>query len=208
MGSWLGPPKGQKPKGSSSGLTVVNTSSKASVDYDKFFKILVIGDLDVGKTSLILRYTTNQFVDDTRAYSKMDFEHKMVTVVHEKKKTTVKMQIWDTAGQEKFRTMTVSTFKGSRAILVGYDITQKKTWENVTVWLKEIQRYMDTDVLIFLFGNKTDLEGKRQVSPEEVQSFCNGKLLTHFDLSCKSGSGIEDLFNEVLAQLLIEDKLV
>ena len=110
------------------------------------------------------------------------------------KERNIRIQIWDTAGQESFRSITRSYYKNSTCAFIVYDITSRKTFDNVILWLKECKDMCFKDVLICLVGNKSDLEGRRAVSFEEGENFAKDNNLMFFETSAKDGSNIQELF--------------
>ena len=110
------------------------------------------------------------------------------------KERNIRIQIWDTAGQESFRSITRSYYKNSTCAFIVYDITSRKTFDNVILWLKECKDMCFKDVLICLVGNKSDLEGRREISFEEGENFAKDNNLMFFETSAKDGSNIQELF--------------
>ena len=119
------------------------------------------------------------------------------------KEHNIRIQLWDTAGEESFRSITRSYYKNSTCAFIVYDITSRKTFENIVIWLGECRDMCYKDVLIILVGNKCDLEGKRAVSVEEGQKFANDNQLLFFETSAKNGTNIEEIFTES-ASILID----
>ena len=115
---------------------------------------------------------------------------------------TVRVQIWDTAGQEAFRSITRSYYKSSTCAFIIYDITNKKSFSNVASWLNECKEMCYKDILICLVGNKIDLESKRAVSKEEGQKFADDNGLLFFETSAQSGSNIEELFTKPTSDIV------
>ena len=118
------------------------------------------------------------------------------------KERNIRIQIWDTAGQEAFRSITRSYYKNSTCAFIVYDITSRKTFDNVGIWLKECRDMCFKDILIVLIGNKSDLEGRRAVSYEEGQKFADDNQLLFFETSAKDGSNIQELFTESATNLV------
>jgi Ras-related protein Rab-2A len=114
----------------------------------------------------------------------------------------VRVQIWDTAGQEAFRSITRSYYKSSTCAFIVYDITNKKSFTNVVSWLNECREMCFRDVLICLVGNKTDLENKRIVSKEEGQKFADDNGLLFFETSAQDGTNIEELFTQATSNIV------
>ena len=115
---------------------------------------------------------------------------------------SVRVQIWDTAGQEAFRSITRSYYKSSTCAFIVYDITSKKTFTNVVSWLNECKEMCYKDILICLVGNKSDLESKRVVSTEEGKKFAEGNGLLFYETSAQNGNNIEDMFNKVTSDIV------
>ena len=114
----------------------------------------------------------------------------------------IRVQIWDTAGQEAFRSITRSYYKNSTCALIVYDITNKKSFLNVASWLNECREMCYKDILVVLVGNKTDLDSKRAVSTEEGQKFANDNGLMFFESSAQNGTNIEEIFTSAITDLV------
>ena len=160
------------------------------MDYDYLFKILLVGDSGVGKSSILLRYTDNEYKPEYISTIGVDF--KIKTIVDCDK--TIKLQLWDTAGQERFQTITSSYYRGAHGIVIVYDITCKESFENVKMWLKQIDNYANQKVLKILVGNKADLENSRRVDKEKVLYFCQENNIYHIETSAKNSDNIKDIF--------------
>ncbi|KAL0488573.1 Ras-related protein Rab [Acrasis kona] len=167
---------------------------------DALFKILLIGDMGVGKSCLLLRYAENTFSNSHVSTIGVDFRIRTVTIGER----IVKLQIWDTAGtfnSKLFRTITQSYYKGAHGVIMVYDITQKKSFENLESWLTDIKEFADKNVGIILAGNKNDLEELRQVTIEEGQAF-SSKLGTSFlETSAKNASNVEEAFQSMVEKI-------
>ena len=124
-------------------------------DYDHVFKLLLIGDAGVGKSSILLRYTDNTFDEHLQSTIGVDFKVKIANKDGKK----IKLTIWDTAGQERFRTLTSAYYRGAQGIILTYDVTRRETFEALNVWLQEVDVYSPgggTNVVKLLVGNKID----------------------------------------------------
>ena len=128
--------------------------------YDLLFKLLLIGDSGVGKTSLLLGYSDNNFNNNFIPTIGIDFKIKTIEL-HGKK---IKLQIWDTAGQERFISITTSYYRGAMGIMLVYDVTNSKSFDNISKWLRNIQEHSNPDVEKIILGNKCDMEDRRVVS--------------------------------------------
>ena len=157
-------------------------------------KLLTLGDSLVGKTSIVMRYSDNKFTD-TFATIGIDFKTKFFTI----KNQVVKVIIWDTAGQEKFRNIVNQYYKGADGVLLTYDITSRKSFENIDYWLNELKKNNDlNEISVYLVGNKSDLEGKRAVSFEEGKNYADKNKINFSEVSAKTGKGIINVFNKLM----------
>ena len=129
-------------------------------DYDYLFKVLLIGNSSVGKSSLLLRFVDNQWNDLFVPTIGVDFKIRTMEIDNK----NVKLQIWDTAGQERFKNITASYYRGAHGIFVVYDISDTESFKNINNWLIEIEKNANKNVYKILVGNKCDLEDKRTVS--------------------------------------------
>ena len=171
----------------------------AEEEYDFIFKILLLGNSDVGKSSIILRYVDNSWSDTFVPTIGVDFKVKSLDVDNK----SIKMQIWDTAGQERFRNVISSYFKGSHGILLIYDITNDDSFKNLDNWLSQIEEYANKNVLKILIGNKKDLEEERQVPTDKGQAFANSYGMQFIETSAKEDTNINEAF-EILAKAMIK----
>ena len=158
-------------------------------------KILTLGDTMVGKSSIVLRFSDNKFDDNIFATIGIDFKTKFMKVGE----TSVKVLIWDTAGQEKFQNIAKNYYKGANGVLLVYDISSRKSFQRVDFWLKELKdNNRIEDLFICLVGNKIDLEDKSTISTEEGKKYADNNNIHFFEVSAKISKGIEDLFNKVI----------
>jgi len=132
-------------------------------DVDIAFKVVLVGDSGVGKSNILSRYLTDEFIFDSKSTVGVEFGAKKLKVNN----LTVKALIWDTAGQERYKSITNAYYKGAKGALLVYDITNKESFTNTTRWISELKLNGDKDVTIILVGNKCDLEDKRQVTKDE-----------------------------------------
>lgn len=160
-------------------------------DYDYLFKILIIGDSAVGKSCLLLRFADDTYTDSYISTIGVDFKIKTVEVDGKR----IKLQLWDTAGQEKFRTITSAYYRGAHGIMIVYDITNKDTFENVKMWIQEIERYTPTVPMKLLVGNKNDLVDKRVVSYETAKEYADNLDISFIEASAKDGKNVDTAFS-------------
>lgn len=167
--------------------------------YDYLFKLLLVGDSGVGKTSLLLRFTQNEFSPDTRNTVGVDLKVKMVNF----RGNRLKLTIWDTAGQERFRTLTSAYYRGAHGIILVYDISDRKSFINVKEWLEEIDIYSTNEAAIkLLVGNKIDKDSMRQVSKEEGNEFARANSMLFIESSAKTEEGVQQAFDELIQKVL------
>ena len=153
------------------------------------YKILLLGDSTVGKTCFLLRYTDDTFLDLHMATIGLDYRLKTMILDDQK---IVKVQLWDTAGQDKFRAITRNYYKGARGIILIYDVTNIKSYENIKKWINEIKEEISEKVTIVLIGNKIDNEKERKISKEQGEQLAQEYNVAFFETSAKSGVGINE----------------
>ena len=168
-------------------------------EYDFIFKVLLLGNSDVGKSSLILRYVDQVWSDTFVPTIGVDFKVKTLEIENKQ----IKMQIWDTAGQERFRNVISSYFRGSHGIFLIYDITNGDSFKNLENWLIEIEKNASQNVLKILIGNKSDLVDDREIKTEEGQAFANRNGMKFIETSAKMNTNVNEAF-ETLAKLMME----
>ena len=162
-------------------------------------KILTLGDQSVGKSSIVLRYSDNKFSDTFLSTIGVDSKRKIIKVKGEK----VKVSIWDTAGQEKFQNIVKQYYNGANGILLIFDITNKKSFDKIDFWYNDlINRIKKDEIIIYLVGNKIDLEENRQITIEEAEKYANDKSIPYFEVSAKSGDGIKKLFDDITNDIM------
>ena len=171
----------------------------AEEEYDFIFKVLLLGNSDVGKSSLILRYVDQVWSDTFVPTIGVDFKVKTLEIDNKQ----IKMQIWDTAGQERFRNVISSYFRGSHGIFLIYDITNRDSFKNLENWLIEIEKNASQNVLKILIGNKSDLVDDREIKTEEGQAFANRNGMKFIETSAKMNTNVNEAF-ETLAKLMME----
>lgn len=171
----------------------------AKKTYDLLFKLLLIGDSGVGKTCLLFRFADDAF--NTTFISTIGIDFKIKTIELGGKK--IKLQIWDTAGQERFHTITTSYYRGAMGIILVYDITSPKTFDNITKWLRNIDEHANADVEKMILGNKADMEEKRQVPRERGDEIAAQHRIPFLETSAKTNKNVEKAFLD-LAQAILE----
>ena len=160
-------------------------------DYDYLFKVLLIGNSSVGKSSLLLRFVDNQWNDLFVPTIGVDFKIRTMEIDNK----NVKLQIWDTAGQERFKNITASYYRGAHGIFVVYDISDTESFKNINNWLIEIEKNANKNVYKILVGNKCDLEDKRTVSYQQGKELAETYGMQFIETSAKSNTNVDEAFH-------------
>ncbi|TDH11436.1 hypothetical protein EPR50_G00060650 [Perca flavescens] len=165
--------------------------------YNFVFKVVLIGESGVGKSNLLSRFTKNEFSHDSRTTIGVEFSTRTVQLSG----FTIKAQIWDTAGLERYRAITSAYYRGAVGALLVYDITKHLTYESVERWLKELYDHADPHIVVMLVGNKTDLESERSVPNEEAKDYAEKNGLLYLETSALESTNVEAAFNTVLSEI-------
>ena len=176
-----------------------STNSNASdQDYEFIFKVLLLGNSNVGKSSLFLRFVDDIWNDTFVPTIGVDFKIKTFEIDSKK----IKMQIWDTAGQERFKNIISSYYRGAHGILLLYDVTDKDSFKNLSNWLIEIEKNASKNVLKVLIGNKSDLEDKRVISYNQGKEFADTYGLKFIETSAKKNLNVNEAFETLGRELM------
>ena len=162
------------------------------------FRICLIGGQCVGKTSLLATYTENAYKEKYSPTVGIDF--RVITLKY--KDIIAKVHIWDTAGQEKFKSISINYYRSSNGFIYVYDITDKDSLSNLEFWIKLTKENTDSNVINFLVGNKSDLEKKREVSTEEGKEFAKNHNLIFMETSAKTNNNVQKLFEYFTYKLI------
>ena len=172
-------------------MTEVSKSSIMDIKY----KLIVVGDLNVGKTSILNRFVNNSFDNEYKSTLGVDFLSKII----EYKSIPIKLELWDSAGQEKFRSLIPMYVRSSAIVLIVYEINNKKTFLSVHEWLKFVQGHNKEEPLYVLCGNKSDL--KREVTEKEAKEFADKNNMLFFEICAKDGVGVDLMFFSSLVKM-------
>lgn len=168
------------------------------MSYSYLFKYIIIGDTGVGKSCLLLQFTDKRFQPVHDLTIGVEFGARMVTIDNKH----IKLQIWDTAGQESFRSITRSYYRGAAGALLVYDITRRDTFKHLSRWLDEARQHSQSNMVIMLIGNKNDLEHRRAVSYEEGKAFAAEHGLIFMETSAKTAYNVEEAFINTAKKIL------
>ena len=171
--------------------------------FDVKYKIMVLGESKVGKTSLIKRFTKNVFGGVYLTTVGMDFQDKIIEIEDKK----VRLQIWDTAGQERFRNVTKSYFQSSQGFVLVYDITDRESFEKLNFWVDNIKNNAPENAKFILVGNKCDLANERKVSYEEGENYAKNLNIKFFEASARDGTNVNELFFYLANEIYQDNKL-
>ena len=181
-------------------------------DYDTeleyLMKIIIVGDSGVGKTNLLERYIKDEFHDSNRNTVGVDFLAKKLVL----NRQSLKIQFWDTAGQEKYKSISTAYYKSTQGVILVYDVTSRNSFLNVENWLQDIKEHTDNEIEFLLVGNKTDLEAAREVTAEEAEAYAKEQELFFMEVSAKVNQAqcvnraFETLFQEILKRMMERDE--
>ena len=176
----------------------MSSSSNNSSNYQYIFKLILIGNSGVGKSCILQRYMKHTFQETYKCTIGVDFLMKSL-IINGK---TVKLQLWDTAGQEKYKSMVSSYYRGANVALIIFDLTNHMSFDALPSWIENYYKNGPEQKNIILIGNKKDLEVERQVTQEEAETFAETNNMIYFETSAKDGENIDYVFNYAAEKLL------
>ena len=180
-----------------------NSGPKSQIDYKNLevfeFKIILIGDPGVGKTSIMSKFILNEFKTSYQSTLGVEFKSKEIYMDNT---CCARLKIWDTCGQERFRSITRQYFKNSDGVFLVFDLTNKETTKKLNIWLKDISDNISDDCVIFIIGNKMDVKTRDISISEEAKQFANDKKLNYYEVSAKTGTGVSNAFEKMTKKLI------
>ena len=165
--------------------------------FDHLFKILIIGESGVGKTCFLLRYAENSFVANHLLTIGIDFKIKVIEIEGK----NIKLQIWDTAGQDRFRTITKTYYKGSHGVILVYDVCDERSFGNVKNWVNQIEQNAKSSICKVLVGNKCD-KAERVITEEQGRKLAEEYNMKFYETSAKTGQNVEEAFTYLTGEIL------
>ena len=165
--------------------------------FDHLFKILIIGESGVGKTCFLLRYAENSFVANHLLTIGIDFKIKVIEIEGK----NIKLQIWDTAGQDRFRTITKTYYKGSHGVILVYDVCDERSFGNVKNWVNQIEQNAKSSICKVLVGNKCD-KAERVITEEQGRKLAEEYNMKFYETSAKTGQNVEEAFTYLTREIL------
>ena len=166
-------------------------------EFDYLFRYIIVGDINVGKSCIMLQFSSNQFREEHELTIGVEFAIKFLEI----KNKNIKIQVWDTAGEEAFQSITKSYYRNAIGALLVYDITKKSSFEHLQKWLDSVKENSSKNIKIILIGNKIDLEDKREVTFQEGEEFAKNNGLFFLETSAKNFTNINESFNKLTEEI-------
>jgi len=170
--------------------------------FDHLLKLLLVGDSGVGKTCLLLRFVEKTFQSSFISTIGIDFKMKTVDIDGQ----VVKLQIWDTAGQDRFRAITTAYYRGAMGIVLVYDITEEQSFLNVRNWVTSIHEHGADNIVVVLVGNKCDMVDRRSISKERGREMADEYSMRFYEASAKNDINVKELFINLGKDIILKTK--
>jgi small GTP-binding protein len=162
------------------------------------YKFILIGSSGVGKTAILKRLVENSFTEDSQSTIGVEFDSTVLAINDRK----VKLQIWDTAGQERFRSISKAYYRNAVGVILVFDITDRKSFDDLTSWLNDIRTLCDANAVIQLIGNKADLKSQRVVTLTEAEAFASHQHMQYLEISARVGENVREAFVRVATLIM------
>ena len=166
-------------------------------DYDDLYKLVLVGDSSVGKSKLLMRFTKDEFKQDSKATIGIEFAHKDVRIEGKR----IRAQVWDTGGQERYRSISTVYYRSAVGALLIFDVTSRKSFQNLGRWLLDLRNSLGDTVKVLVVGNKADLMADRIVSQVELGAFAQANALRFIETSAKDGTHVEEAFLSIILEV-------
>ena len=176
-------------------------SSHSNSEYSYSVKFIIVGDSSVGKSNILLRFSRNVFDPGHQATLGIEFANKHLLFNN----IDYLVQVWDTAGQENFRSVTRAYYKASAVAMVVYDISNEESFQHIQAWIKDCKDLAPKTVQLILIGNKSDLEDQRVISKEKGEQLASENNMLFFETSALNGNGVEEAFQKSIE--LVDQKI-
>ena len=170
-----------------------------SQEYDFLMKLILVGDSGVGKTNILSKYLKNDFDPDSKATVGVEFGTKNIEIDNKR----IKVQILDTAGQERYKSITSTYYKGAKGAFIVYDITRKSTFDNIDKWIGDLKNNGDENMIVYLVGNKSDLNDMREVRKDEAMTKSEKFNIAFSETSALYGDNIHKIFQDLMEKVYI-----
>ena len=177
---------------------------ESQTDFDYTIKLLLVGDSSVGKTNFIYQFIEHKFSQVYMTTTGIDLKYSSIELKNKK----IRIQLWDTAGQEKYKAITKNLFLKAQGILVVYDITDESSFLNLKTWIKTIKEECGSHMPVIIVGNKNDLEDQRTVDKNDAISYAKQLKLEYIECSSKTGDNIEKAISLIAEKVLESSELV
>lgn len=177
---------------------------KSKIDYLYYVKLLMLGNSGVGKSSILSRFTDNKFPLNLMGTAGIDFKNKNIEIDEKR----IKLEIFDTAGQERYHCITTNYYQGVMGIILVYDVTDKISFDDVNKWISQIKDNVGDDVIIFLIGNKIDKKDEKIISFEQGNKFAQKNAVFFAETSAKEADNIDEIFQILVRDILKNEKIL
>ena len=171
-------------------------------EYDELFKVVLVGNSGVGKSKLLARFTKDEFIQETKATIGIEFAHKDIRIENQ----LVRAQVWDTGGQERYRSITAVYYRDAVGALLVYDVTSRKSFADLDRWLKEVRNATGDSTQVLVIGNKSDLTTSREVPFDEASRYAETNGLKLIETSAKDGSNVQEAFLGILNDIFRKNR--
>ena len=172
-------------------------------NFDLILKLLIVGDSSVGKTNFIMRFISDKFNESYMTTSGIDLKSKDIEI----KNKNIRIQIWDTAGQVKYKAMTRNLFLKVMGAIIIYDITNEKSYTNLKSWVELIREECGSHMQIIIVGNKCDLDSERKINQDEGMNYAEEEKIEYIETSCKTGENVQKAVKTICEKILENNDL-